>query len=94
VAERCGDDAWTVEAPNGASVRRAVDWFIPYLTGSQEWGWKQIKPFDDASMIGLLAACAARFPEERYRLASRCLFDLPEDRREWLLYAAPSDVGR
>jgi hypothetical protein len=85
-AARCGADAWSVETPDGRSIRRAVDWFIPYLTGAKPWAWRQAKPFDATATIPSLAACARRFPGEGYEDAIRKAGPLSPDHRYRLLY--------
>lgn len=88
VGDRCGCDAWTISTGDGrSSVKSAIDWFIPYLTGEKAWTWKQVKPFSDFSTIGMLAACAARFPDDHYKSALRHLAtSFPEKDRARLLY--------
>ncbi|MBA3685578.1 MAG: alginate lyase family protein, partial [Planctomycetes bacterium] len=85
-AQRCGFDAWSYETPDGRSIRRAVDWMLPYLTGERAWAWPQIHPFNPAEMSGPLAACAQRFPDGRYARALAGL-DLPGDHRSRLHFA-------
>jgi hypothetical protein len=84
--QRCGFDAWSLATDDGRSIRKAIDWFIPYLTGQQLWTWKQIKSYDETEMIGPLAACAERFPDEGYDRILRALPAPPSDHRVRLLY--------
>ena len=84
--QRFGFDAWSVKGSAGRSLRRAVDWFVPYLTGTREWTWRQIRPFDELAVIGSLAACATRFPDGGYDDILRQLPFLPPDHRFRLLY--------
>ena len=86
IGARFGADAWSVETPDCRSIRRAVDWFVPYLTGAKPWAWRQAKPFDATATIPSLAACARRFPGEGYEDAIRKAGPLPPDHRYRLLY--------
>lgn len=87
-ARRCGYDSWGLKTPDGRSIRRAVDWFLPYLTGESSWPWPQIKPYEDERMAGPLAACAAGSGDPQYREALAAL-PLPPDHRFRVLYDFP-----
>ncbi len=84
--QRFGFDAWSVEASEGRTLRRSIDWFIPYLTGAKDWTWRQIRPFDELAVVGSLATCASRFPDDGYEETLRQLPFLPQDHRFRLLY--------
>jgi hypothetical protein len=84
--ERCGYDAWTVATGDGRSIRKAIDWFLPYLLEDRPWTWPQIKPYHVEPMIGALAACARRFPEEGYAAALKRVPGLPADHFYRLLF--------
>ena len=63
---KCGFDAWNFETDDGRSIRRAIDWLVPYLTPDKEWKWKQIKPFDPEIVVGQLAACSVAYSDPSY----------------------------
>jgi hypothetical protein len=90
---RCGHDAWAEETPDGRSIPKAIDWLIPYLTGEKTWTWRQIKPYDPASMIGPLAACAARYPDAGYDNLIRRIPAWPADHR-YRLFAGSDEASR
>lgn len=81
-----GYDAWEVVTPAGCSLRKAVDWFIPYLTRAKPWTWPQYKPFDDWGVVGSLAACAERYPASGYDAVLRQLGLVPADHPIRLFY--------
>lgn len=85
-AQRCGSDVWSLETEDGRSIRKAMDWFVPYLAGHKPWSWRQIKPFDEAAAVPLLAASARQDPDGGYDLALRQMPPLPVDHRYRLLY--------
>ena len=86
-AEECGFDAWHFVTGDGRSIRRAMDWFVPYLAGDKEWAWKQIKPFDPEIMAGQLAACSLACSEPACLEILDRLPGLPEDSLMRLVYA-------
>ncbi|HEV7298249.1 MAG TPA: alginate lyase family protein [Tepidisphaeraceae bacterium] len=66
-ASACGFDAWAYATPDGRSVGKAIDWMLPYLTGQAQWTWRQVKPFDDESIIPPLVAAAEGLNRPVYR---------------------------
>lgn len=88
-AARVGYDVWQVVSPGGRTLRSAVDWFVPYLTGERAWTWPQFRPFDEMAVVGSLAACAARYPGAGYDQVLRRLPFLPSDHPLRLAY----DIG-
>ena len=85
-AGQCGFEAWSFQTEDGRSAVKSMDWFLPYLTGEKVWEWKQIKPFDESSMVGPLAACAHGTGNPKYREAIMRLPGLAPDDRMRLLY--------
>jgi len=87
-AKKCGFDAWHFETDDGRSIQRAMDWLAPYLTGEQEWKWKQINPFDPEILVGQLAALAVAYSDPAYLERIGRLRGLREDSIMRLIYAA------
>jgi len=85
-AAQCGFEAWAFQTEDGRSAVKSMDWFLPYLTGEKVWERKQIKPFDESSMVGPLAACAHGTGNPKYREAIMRLPGLAPDDRMRLLY--------
>lgn len=85
-AAQCGFDAWRLITDDGRSIRRALDWMAPYLTGEMEWTWKQIKPFVPDVMVGQLAACSLAFTDPSYRAIVDRMSGLPDHSLMRLLY--------
>lgn len=85
VAERCGYDAWNVETAEGKSIRRAVDWFLPFFTGKEEWKWKQVKPFHEAALAGVFRFASLHYESSDYQVALGKL-DIRNDDRVHLLF--------
>jgi hypothetical protein len=36
-------DLWNYESPKGGSMKKAIDWLIPYAAGEKEWTYQQIE---------------------------------------------------
>ena len=60
LSRRSGADFWAFTGPGGASMRRGMDFLLPYLSGRTAWKHPQIKPFQPETAFGLLWASARR----------------------------------
>lgn len=67
LADHGGVDLWHAQAENGASLRAAVDFLVPYWTGAQTWQFDEITdvdPFHEAAQS--VRRAAAAFPDAGY----------------------------
>lgn len=60
LSRRSGDDFWAYAGPEGASMRRGMEFLIPYLSGKSAWKHQQIKPFQPETAFALLWASSRR----------------------------------
>ena len=44
LAESCGEDLWGFEGPQGQSIRKAMEWLLPFM--GKAWPYQQIDEFD------------------------------------------------
>jgi len=64
---RCaGIDLADYESPDGRSIRRALDWLVPFYAGCSEWTHQQIAPFSPEGAYTLLRQAACIFDEPAY----------------------------
>jgi hypothetical protein len=66
LGERVGVDLWSFQTDDGRSIRKALDWLIPYATGEKKWQHKQITTFAPAGLVPLLRRAAVAYGEPRY----------------------------
>jgi hypothetical protein len=67
LAERVGVDLWHYETQDGRSIRKALDFVVPYLKDpAKKWPGSQIKGFDRAGYASMLRQAAAKFNEPAY----------------------------
>jgi hypothetical protein len=85
-AAQCGFDAWHLRTDDGRSIRSAIDWLSPFLTGESVWKWNQISPFDPEVMVGQLSACSVAYSATAYLEMISRLHGLPKDSLMRLLY--------
>jgi hypothetical protein len=67
LAGRVGIDLWTYETADGRSLRRALEFMIPFATGERKWTYEQIGGFRPDVIHGLLRRAAVGVKEPRYR---------------------------
>lgn len=61
-----GVDLWRFETQDGRSIRKALEYLIPYATGEKKWEAEQITALRGASLAPLLRRAAVAYKEERY----------------------------
>lgn len=70
LAERAGVDLWHFETPDGRSIRKALDFLVPFA-GGKPWPYPQITPSSPADLAPLLRQAAIHYDEPRYEEAAR-----------------------
>ena len=68
LAEKAGVDLWNYQTPNGASIRMAFAWLIPYAMGDKKWTWQQIGEYDKKELYILLLQAGNKFEETNYKV--------------------------
>jgi hypothetical protein len=77
IGEQLDVDLWHYETKDGRSVRRGLDFIMPYLAGDKKWPYKQIKKMSvSPTDMGLFYLAATRYKDPQYLKA------LDDDRRE------------
>jgi hypothetical protein len=66
LGDRVGVDLWHFETKDGRSVRKGLEWMIPYALGEKKWEAEQITPLRGAALAPLLRRAARAYREERY----------------------------
>jgi hypothetical protein len=86
IGSAVGIDLWNFQSNNGRSIRKALDWVIPYLRDEKEWTHKQIKSFDPAQYYPILITASVFYNDQSYaRLASTLAGDRGDSHRVYLL---------
>lgn len=85
IGDKVGIDLWTHRMPDGRSIRRALEWLVPFATGEKKWSYKQISIFQPATLAPLLRRAANHYREPSYEQAIAKLRHTNEERWQ-LLY--------
>jgi hypothetical protein len=87
-----GVDLWNFQTDDGRSLRRALEWLVPYATGEKDWDHRQIHPLDSSKLVPLLRRASIAWQEPRFeRLGQQIGYD-PADRLH-LLWPHPVRNG-
>jgi hypothetical protein len=85
LGDRVGVDLWSFETPDGRSLRRALDYLLPYADPSTKWPHAQITPAPWSTFARLLQIASVRFGDPRYAEAAKRLPPEARDDTENLL---------
>ncbi|MGD9721385.1 MAG: alginate lyase family protein [Pirellulales bacterium] len=66
VGDAVGVDLWNYQTVDGRSLRKALDFLLPYASGAKKWSARQIVPFDPAALAPLLRRAARAYGEATY----------------------------
>ncbi len=71
LGNRLGIDLWNYQTPDGRSLRKGVDYLIPFATGQKRWPHKQITPFRASALHPVLRLAAVGWNDPRYRATAQ-----------------------
>ncbi|HWR15345.1 MAG TPA: alginate lyase family protein [Terriglobales bacterium] len=66
LGELVGEDLWNFETEDGRSIRRAVDFLVPYADGSKKWDYPQITEMKLGDFAPSLWRAAVAYKNSRY----------------------------
>jgi hypothetical protein len=71
LGEHAGVDLWVFESKGGRSVRKALDWLVPYVSGGKKWTYEQIEPYQPFDFVCLLLRAAPHYGPRYRELADK-----------------------
>jgi Alginate lyase len=67
LGQRVGVDLWNDHTTDGKSLRRGLDFLVPYAAGEKKWDFDQITPFRGSTISDVLRRGAVAWNEPAYR---------------------------
>lgn len=67
LGDRVGLDLWNYQTADGRSLRKALDYLVPFASGERKWTDAQITPFRPSELHALLRRSAVAWKEPQYR---------------------------
>jgi Alginate lyase len=89
IADKLGMDLWNYQTPDKRSIRKALDWLLPFAIGAKKWSHQQISAWQPERLAPLLRRAALEYREVSYENALTKLAGVTADGRFNLLYAKP-----
>jgi hypothetical protein len=69
LGRKAGVDLWDYQTDDGRSLRKAVDWLIPYATGEEPWTYQQINGLSAKELLVPLRQAEAAWNTNDYEPA-------------------------
>ncbi len=88
LGERVGIDLWHFQTQDGRSIRKAIDFMLPYALGKKKWTWAQIVPFHPGRMYYTLTIAAVRYKDQSYDGLANAILD-DEVRSSRVMFSLP-----
>jgi len=66
-AETRDVDLWHYQTADGRSIKKAIDYLLPFATDGKKWEYQQIGPYKGYDFYRLLLIAADKFKDEHYR---------------------------
>ncbi|MEY2430243.1 MAG: hypothetical protein QOJ40_3128 [Verrucomicrobiota bacterium] len=67
LGERVGVDLWNYQTEDGRSIRRALDFLLPFSLEKRKWPYQQLGGFSREALYPLLRRAAAAYPGSKYQ---------------------------
>jgi len=66
LGEHIGVDLWFYKTSDGRSIRKALDWVLPFIAGESKWEFQQIDHYNPGSAYPILRLAARHFSNVKY----------------------------
>ena len=73
LADQVGVDLWLFQTADGRSIRKALDYLLPYAMGEKQWSYKQIEDMRPNELAAPLLEAAAVYKDSKYEAAANKL---------------------
>lgn len=73
LADQVGVDLWHFQTADGRSIRKALDYLLPYALGEKQWPYQQIEDMRPDELAAPLLQAAAVYKDPRYEAAAKKL---------------------
>ena len=67
LADNVSVDIWNYQTTDGKSIRKAIDWLLPFALGDQPWTFQQIHEYKKGDFYILLLQAAKHYKDPVYR---------------------------
>ncbi|HEV2324836.1 MAG TPA: alginate lyase family protein [Terracidiphilus sp.] len=93
-ADHVGVDLWTYRAPDGASIRAALDYLVPFAEKKKQWTHEAINGVDASLLTEPLLLAAIHYKDANYLQLAEQFEKSPDLRTRLLMTEARQMLGR
>lgn len=68
LGENVGIDLWHYETSDGRSIRRALDFLVPFALAQQKWSYPQLGEWSPQMLFPLLRRATAHYTDQNYQV--------------------------
>src|SRR4030095_1557517 len=65
LGENVGVDLWSYQTNDGRSIRKALNFLIPYALGEKKWDYQQLGEWPPQMLFSLMRRAGARYPDSQ-----------------------------
>ncbi|HEY2973243.1 MAG TPA: alginate lyase family protein [Pyrinomonadaceae bacterium] len=87
LGENVGVDLWSYQAADGRSIRRALDYLVPFALGEQKWSYQQLGEWPPEMLFPLLRRAASKYNDPQFQARAARVPSLKTSDRALLLFA-------
>ena len=69
LADNVGVDIWNYETADGKSIKKAIDWLLPFAMGEKPWTYKQIHDYKKSDFYLLMLQASKHYKDAAYTTA-------------------------
>lgn len=66
LGENAGVNLWEYRTQDGRSLRAALDYLVPFVSGKQKWPYQQIAEYNPGEIAALLAIASVKYRDGQY----------------------------
>jgi hypothetical protein len=67
LGERVGVDLWNYQSADGRSIRRALDYLVPFALGESKWPHQQLGEWPPQMLFPLLRQAAMKYQDQPFQ---------------------------
>ena len=94
LGENVGLDLWHYQASDGRSIRRALDFLVPFALGQQKWSYAQLGEWQPQMLFPLLRRAARSYSDHDYQALITKVPELDVTDRDFLIRSTQGSEPR
>ncbi len=94
LGENVGVDLWTYKTADGRSIRRALDYLVPFAFGEQKWSYQQLGEWPPEMLFPALRRAASKYKDHEYQALAARVPGLKTTDRDLLLFPTLTETSQ